>query len=155
MPAQRSVATYRAPRRAGPRSTAGSYGCAAASAWTMKNQVVSFVSTGTPRVDTGGGWQGHRTEGVPVAHRRPRTPPDVAGGGSNVLVLANGATRHTSMNSASIGRRAAAAGSGRWVRRLPAADATFAADAGKLARRRSRTALRGCPPVLGPATAGP
>ena len=42
--------------------------------------MVSFVSTATPRVVTDGGWQGRRTEGVPVAHRGPRTLPDVGRG---------------------------------------------------------------------------
>ncbi len=37
----------------------------------LRSLVVLFASTATPRVVTGGGWQGRRTEGVPLAHRGP------------------------------------------------------------------------------------
>jgi hypothetical protein len=49
--------------------------------------VVLFASTPTPRVVTGGSWQGRRTEGVPLARRCPRTP-QTSGGCSNVVVFA-------------------------------------------------------------------
>ena len=53
----------------------------------LRSLVVLFASTPTPRVVTGGSWQGRRTEGVPLARRCPRTP-QTSGGCSNVVVFA-------------------------------------------------------------------